>query len=94
MTAVPSTADDHAIAAGRALLTRGIDKAFHLVRRLPCGTVAVNGFVEGNVTRPFGRCHPHKARRAAFCLWEREIALVMGIRPITSGTQNPRSSRR
>lgn len=36
------------------IFTRDIDKAFHLARRLPCGTVAVNGFTEGNVTTPFG----------------------------------------
>ena len=33
---------------------RGIDKAIDLARRLPCGTVSVNGFSEGNVTTPFG----------------------------------------
>ncbi|HSI40752.1 MAG TPA: aldehyde dehydrogenase [Xanthobacteraceae bacterium] len=36
------------------IFTRDIDKAFHLAKRLPCGTVAVNGFSEGNVTTPFG----------------------------------------
>ncbi|WP_029352170.1 aldehyde dehydrogenase [Bosea sp. 117] len=36
------------------IFTRDIDKAFHLAKRLPCGTVAVNGFTEGNVTTPFG----------------------------------------
>jgi aldehyde dehydrogenase (NAD+)/gamma-glutamyl-gamma-aminobutyraldehyde dehydrogenase len=36
------------------IFTRDIDKAFHLARRLPCGTVAVNGFTEGNVATPFG----------------------------------------
>lgn len=36
------------------VFTRDIDKAIHLARRLPCGTVAVNGFTEGNVTTPFG----------------------------------------
>ena len=33
---------------------RDIDKAIDLARRLPCGTVSVNGFSEGNVTTPFG----------------------------------------
>jgi acyl-CoA reductase-like NAD-dependent aldehyde dehydrogenase len=36
------------------IFTRDIDKAFHLAKRLPCGTVAINGFTEGNVTTPFG----------------------------------------
>jgi len=36
------------------VFTRDIDRAFHLAKRLPCGTVAVNGFTEGNVTTPFG----------------------------------------
>ena len=36
------------------VFTRDIDKAIYLARRLPCGTVSVNGFSEGNVTTPFG----------------------------------------
>ncbi|MDQ0350015.1 aldehyde dehydrogenase family protein [Ancylobacter vacuolatus] len=40
------------------LFTRDIDKAFHLAKRLPCGTVAINGFSEGNVTTPFGGYKP------------------------------------
>jgi len=36
------------------VFTRDIDKAFHLAKRLPCGTVAVNSFTEGNVATPFG----------------------------------------
>ncbi|MBB3773460.1 aldehyde dehydrogenase (NAD+)/gamma-glutamyl-gamma-aminobutyraldehyde dehydrogenase [Angulomicrobium tetraedrale] len=36
------------------VFTQDLDKAFHLAKRLPCGTVAVNGFSEGNVTTPFG----------------------------------------
>jgi acyl-CoA reductase-like NAD-dependent aldehyde dehydrogenase len=36
------------------VFTRDIDKAFRLAKRLPCGTVAINGFTEGNVTTPFG----------------------------------------
>ena len=36
------------------IFTRDIDRAFHLAKRLPCGTVAINGFTEGNVTTPFG----------------------------------------
>jgi aldehyde dehydrogenase (NAD+)/gamma-glutamyl-gamma-aminobutyraldehyde dehydrogenase len=36
------------------IFTKDIDKAFHLAKRLPCGTVAINGFSEGNVATPFG----------------------------------------
>jgi aldehyde dehydrogenase (NAD+)/gamma-glutamyl-gamma-aminobutyraldehyde dehydrogenase len=36
------------------VFTRDIDKALRLARRLPVGTVAVNGFTEGNVATPFG----------------------------------------
>jgi NAD-dependent aldehyde dehydrogenases len=36
------------------VFTRDIDKAFHLAKRLPCGTVAINGFTEGSVATPFG----------------------------------------
>ncbi|RFB79343.1 aldehyde dehydrogenase [Methylovirgula sp. 4M-Z18] len=36
------------------VFTSNIDKALHLAKRLPCGTVAINGFTEGNVTTPFG----------------------------------------
>jgi aldehyde dehydrogenase (NAD+)/gamma-glutamyl-gamma-aminobutyraldehyde dehydrogenase len=31
-----------------------VDKVFHMARRLPCGTVAVNGFTEGDIKTPFG----------------------------------------
>jgi acyl-CoA reductase-like NAD-dependent aldehyde dehydrogenase len=34
--------------------TQDIDRAIHLARRLPCGTVAINGFTEGDVKTPFG----------------------------------------
>ena len=37
-----------------SVFTRDIDRAFHLAKRLPCGTVSVNAFSEGNVTTPFG----------------------------------------
>jgi aldehyde dehydrogenase (NAD+)/gamma-glutamyl-gamma-aminobutyraldehyde dehydrogenase len=37
-----------------SVFTRDIDRAIHMARRLPCGTVSVNGFSEGNVTTPFG----------------------------------------
>ncbi len=36
------------------VFTRDIDKALRLARRLPVGTVAINGFTEGNVATPFG----------------------------------------
>lgn len=37
-----------------SVFTKDIDRAFHLAKRLPCGTVSVNAFSEGNVTTPFG----------------------------------------
>ncbi|GAB5376244.1 MAG: aldehyde dehydrogenase [Acuticoccus sp.] len=49
-----SVARDTAYGLHATVFTRDIDKAIHLARRLPCGTVAVNGFTEGNVTTPFG----------------------------------------
>jgi aldehyde dehydrogenase (NAD+)/gamma-glutamyl-gamma-aminobutyraldehyde dehydrogenase len=36
------------------VFTRDIDRAIHLARRLPCGTVSVNGFSEGDIKTPFG----------------------------------------
>jgi aldehyde dehydrogenase (NAD+)/gamma-glutamyl-gamma-aminobutyraldehyde dehydrogenase len=36
------------------VFTRDLDRAFHLARRLPCGTVSVNGFSEGDIKTPFG----------------------------------------
>jgi len=59
---IPVDGVDEALAIARdtdyglhaTLFTRDIDKAFHLAKRLPCGTVAINGFSEGNVTTPFG----------------------------------------
>jgi aldehyde dehydrogenase (NAD+)/gamma-glutamyl-gamma-aminobutyraldehyde dehydrogenase len=36
------------------VFTKDIDRALHLARRLPCGTVAVNGFSEGDIKTPFG----------------------------------------
>lgn len=37
-----------------SVFTRDIDRAIHMARRLPCGTVSVNGFSEGDVKTPFG----------------------------------------
>ncbi|UVK56928.1 aldehyde dehydrogenase [Mesorhizobium sp. AR02] len=36
------------------VFARDIDRAIHMARRLPCGTVSVNGFSEGYVKTPFG----------------------------------------
>jgi len=36
------------------VFTRDIDRAIHAARRLPCGTVAINGFSEGDIKTPFG----------------------------------------
>ena len=36
------------------IYTRDIDRAIYLSRRLPCGTVSVNGFSEGDIKTPFG----------------------------------------
>ncbi len=37
-----------------SVFTRDIDKAFKVARALPCGTVSVNAFSEGDVKTPFG----------------------------------------
>ncbi|KNE29754.1 aldehyde dehydrogenase [Achromobacter spanius] len=34
--------------------TRDLDRAMYFARRLECGTVAVNGFTEGDIKTPFG----------------------------------------
>ena len=36
------------------VFTQDIDRAIHMARRLPCGTVAINGFSEGDIKTPFG----------------------------------------
>jgi aldehyde dehydrogenase (NAD+)/gamma-glutamyl-gamma-aminobutyraldehyde dehydrogenase len=36
------------------VFTKDLDKALYLARRLPCGTVAINRFTEGDVKTPFG----------------------------------------
>ncbi len=36
------------------VFTQDIDKALHMARSLPCGTVSVNGFSEGDIKTPFG----------------------------------------
>jgi len=37
-----------------SVFTQDIDKALHMARSLPCGTVSVNGFSEGDIKTPFG----------------------------------------
>jgi aldehyde dehydrogenase (NAD+)/gamma-glutamyl-gamma-aminobutyraldehyde dehydrogenase len=36
------------------VFTQDIDRAIHMARMLPCGTVSVNGFSEGDIKTPFG----------------------------------------
>jgi len=36
------------------VFTADIDRAIHMARSLPCGTVSVNGFSEGDIKTPFG----------------------------------------
>jgi aldehyde dehydrogenase (NAD+)/gamma-glutamyl-gamma-aminobutyraldehyde dehydrogenase len=36
------------------IFTKNIDRALYLARRLPCGTVSINKFTEGDVKTPFG----------------------------------------
>ncbi|MFA3916646.1 aldehyde dehydrogenase [Ruegeria hyattellae] len=37
-----------------SVFTRDIDRAIHMARALPCGTVSVNGYSEGDIKTPFG----------------------------------------
>lgn len=37
-----------------SVFTRDIDRALHFARRLPCGTVSINRFTEGDIKTPFG----------------------------------------
>ncbi|WP_120495466.1 aldehyde dehydrogenase [Kiloniella sp. EL199] len=36
------------------IFSRDIDRVIHMARSLPCGTVSVNGFSEGDIKTPFG----------------------------------------
>ena len=36
------------------VFTQDIDRALHMARALPCGTVSINGFSEGDIKTPFG----------------------------------------
>ena len=37
-----------------SVFTQDIDKAFYMAKSLPCGTVSVNTFSEGDIKTPFG----------------------------------------
>ncbi|MGQ3027188.1 MAG: aldehyde dehydrogenase family protein, partial [Ferrovibrionaceae bacterium] len=47
-------ADDTAYGLHATVFTRDIDRALFMARRLACGTVAINGFTEGDIKTPFG----------------------------------------
>lgn len=49
-----SVATDTHYGLHATVFTRDIDRAISMARRLPCGTVAVNGFTEGDIKTPFG----------------------------------------
>jgi len=59
---MPVTSPDEALAIATdtdyglhaTVFTRDIDRAISMARRLPCGTVSVNGFSEGDIKTPFG----------------------------------------
>lgn len=36
------------------VFTNDLDRAIYMARRLPCGTISINEFSEGNITTPFG----------------------------------------
>jgi aldehyde dehydrogenase (NAD+)/gamma-glutamyl-gamma-aminobutyraldehyde dehydrogenase len=37
-----------------SVFTQDIDRAFHMAKSLPCGTVSINTFSEGDIKTPFG----------------------------------------
>jgi acyl-CoA reductase-like NAD-dependent aldehyde dehydrogenase len=37
-----------------SVFTQDINKAFHIAKSLPCGTVSINTFSEGDIKTPFG----------------------------------------
>lgn len=47
-------ANDSSYGLHATVYTRDIDQALHMARRLGCGTVAINGFTEGDIKTPFG----------------------------------------
>ena len=59
---IPVKCDEEALTLARdtvyglhaTVFTRDIDRAIRMARQLPCGTVAVNAFTEGDIKTPFG----------------------------------------
>lgn len=49
-----TVANDSAYGLHATVFTRDIDRALFMARRLACGTVAINGFTEGDIKTPFG----------------------------------------
>jgi len=49
-----SIASDTDYGLHASVFTQDIDRALHIARSLPCGTVSVNGFSEGDIKTPFG----------------------------------------
>ena len=49
-----TVAKDTSFGLHATVYTKDIDRAIFLSRRLPCGTVSVNGFSEGDIKTPFG----------------------------------------
>lgn len=47
-------ASDTSFGLHATIFTRDVNRAISLARRLPCGTVAVNKFTEGDIKTPFG----------------------------------------
>lgn len=54
MEAALALAADSDYGLHATVFTRDIDRALHMARRLPCGTISVNGFSEGDIKTPFG----------------------------------------
>ena len=50
----PRIASDTDYGLHATVFTQNIDQALHMARSLPCGTVSVNGFSEGDIKTPFG----------------------------------------
>ena len=47
-------ASDSVYGLHATVFTRDIDRALHFARRLPCGTISINRFTEGEIKTPFG----------------------------------------
>lgn len=67
------------------VFTKDIDRALHMARRPPCGTVAVNGFSEGDIKTPFGGykrsgflSHNNGAETLDQCLQTKIISIFTG----------------